>query len=127
MENSITEVNMNYGQVVPSKGITTEQTVNDLYRYAEEDRVRAIDAYNDLKCKVDNASRITPGMLEALNGAQNLIQSSTDKLIHIAKLTNSKDNVKTLNQMNLNFSSDILNDQNDELDVKMRKLGVGKK
>jgi len=113
--------------LLPTENVTTEQTLKDIYRIAQEDRNRALDAYSKLDSIIDNSSKVTPGMMEALNGAQHLIQTSTDKLIQIAKLKNSKDNVKTLNQFNLNFDDSVLDDEKESFEDRKAKYDVSRK
>jgi hypothetical protein len=126
-ENKSVTVLDNAELLVEGKKVNTNSTLEEIYKIAKEDRDRAIEAYNSIKSQIDDSDKPSGVLYEALNGAQHLIQTSTDKLLSIAKMLNNKDNIKTLNQYNYNFDPSILEDERETFEEKTKKLGVKRK
>ena len=109
------------------KSITSEKTFSEIYDIAKKDRERAIEAYDDMRATIEALpkEKINSMYYQALNQAQQLIQTSTDKLIGLAKVLNSKENVKQLNQINFDLTdASILEDKVEDFADKTKKLGV---
>jgi hypothetical protein len=91
--------------------LNTEKTFDEIYQAVKGDRTRAIETFEAMKEMVSKADRITPGMLDALNGAQQLIQTSTDKLVNLASLINKKEAIEKATEMNTQFDRELLKDK----------------
>ena len=88
-----------------AKTLNTEETLQEIYKTAMEDKERALKYYTSMKDAVmkaleENKEVPRPGVLSALNEAQKLVQTSTDKLINLANLLAKRDSNKKLEEMN---------------------------
>ena len=99
----------------------------ELYKYTKEDRERAINTFDNLKERINKMERVGPGILEQLNAAQQLIQTSTEKLISLTNILNKKETNIHLQQLNMDFSPDLLEDDVETLNDRKKRLGVNKK
>jgi hypothetical protein len=87
--------------------LDSSTTFQKIYKAAEDDRERAIETFDLMKERLEKTEKITPGMLEALNGSQQLIQSSTDKLVQLASLISKKESQDSVDNLNKSFSDDM--------------------
>lgn len=109
--------------------VTSDQTIKEIFEIAKVDRERAVNDYEEMKQTIKNLpmDKINSMYFQALNQAQQLVQTATDKLVEIAKVLNKKETTKTLNQMNFDFSSSsLLEDKAEDFSSKAKKLGVAK-
>ena len=110
------------------KELETEKTLQEIYKTAMEDRARALSYYENMKGKIEKALEETkevprPGVLSALNEAQKLVQTSTDKLINLANLLTKRDSTKKLEEMSFNdLPSDILSEEQETQEDRILKL-----
>lgn len=102
--------------------LNTKKTFKEIYDAVKNDRDRAVKTFEDMKKMIENAEKITPGMLDALNGSQQLIQSSTDKLVNLANIMNKKEAIDKATEMNFEFDKELLRDKDSEATVKSPPL-----
>lgn len=111
-----------------SIAINSDKAFKEIYNAAKDDRQRAIETFEKMKEMIEKVDKITPGMLEALNGSQQLIQSSTDKLVNLANILNKKETIDKATDMNFSFDKDLLKDRDSDEVIKTTKaIGSGKK
>jgi len=108
--------------------LDTEETLREIYKTALEDRERALNYYTAMKDKIEKVLTETkevprPGVLSALNEAQKLIQTSTDKLINLANLLAKRDTNKNLEEMNFHdLPKDLLVEDQETQEDRILKI-----
>lgn len=112
-----------------SSKITSEQTFREIWNLAKKDRQRALDAYDDMRQKMDSLpeSKINSMYFQALNQAQQLVQTSTDKLIELAKVLQKRETTKDLKNNNLDLADSLLlEDDREDFKTTLKKLNIYK-